>query len=57
MLTPVLQASSQFAPLGWFHGAKSTFNTVSDTYVVKQAGHEIVTDPLDVSAYPLSDQL
>ena len=25
------QASSQFAPLGWFHGAKNTFNTVSDT--------------------------
>lgn len=25
------EASSQFAPLGWFHGAKSTFNTVSDT--------------------------
>lgn len=27
-------ASSQFAPLGWFHGAKTTFNTMSDTYVV-----------------------
>ena len=26
-------ASSQFAPLGWFHGAKTTFNTVSDTSV------------------------
>jgi len=27
------QASNQFAPLGWFHGAKNTFNIVSDTYV------------------------
>jgi hypothetical protein len=25
------QASSQFAPLGWFHGAKNSFNVVSDT--------------------------
>jgi hypothetical protein len=25
------QASSQFAPLGWFHGAKASFNVVTDT--------------------------
>lgn len=24
-------ATAQFAPLGWFHGAKNTFNTVSET--------------------------
>lgn len=25
------QASNQFAPLGWFHGAKNSFNVVTDT--------------------------
>lgn len=25
------QASSQFAPLGWFHGAKQNFNLIGDT--------------------------
>lgn len=25
------EASSQFAPLGWFHGAKNSFNVVTDT--------------------------
>ena len=29
-----VQASSQFAPLGWFHGAKNSFNVVTDTYVL-----------------------
>ncbi|KAI9637107.1 X-domain of DnaJ-containing-domain-containing protein [Dioszegia hungarica] len=35
------QASSQFAPLGWFHGAKSTFNTVSDTMSTLKSAIEL----------------
>lgn len=34
-------ASSQFAPLGWFHGAKSTFNTVSDTMSTLKSAIEL----------------
>ncbi|KAL7422956.1 DnaJ-like protein [Cryptotrichosporon argae] len=34
-------ASSQFAPLGWFHGAKTTFNTVSDTVSTVRSAMEL----------------
>ncbi|AFR98025.1 chaperone regulator [Cryptococcus neoformans C23] len=34
-------ASSQFAPLGWFHGAKSSFNVVSDTVSTLRSAMEL----------------
>ncbi|WWD20761.1 hypothetical protein CI109_105238 [Kwoniella shandongensis] len=34
-------ASSQFAPLGWFHGAKSSFNVVSDTVSTLRSALEL----------------
>ncbi|WVQ85971.1 hypothetical protein IAT38_008139 [Cryptococcus sp. DSM 104549] len=34
-------ASSQFAPLGWFHGAKSSFNVVSDTVSTLRSAIEL----------------
>ncbi|ORY31242.1 putative chaperone regulator [Naematelia encephala] len=36
-----LQASNQFAPLGWFHGAKTTFSTVSDTVSTLRSAIEL----------------
>jgi len=35
------EASSQFAPLGWFHGAKTTFNTVSDSVGIVRSAIEL----------------
>ncbi|KAK8850582.1 hypothetical protein IAR55_004501 [Kwoniella newhampshirensis] len=34
-------ASSQFAPFGWFHGAKSSFNVVSDTVSTLRSALEL----------------
>nr|ODN95982.1 chaperone regulator [Cryptococcus depauperatus CBS 7855] len=34
-------ASSQFAPLGWFHGAKSSFGVVSDTFSTVRSAIEL----------------
>ncbi|RSH86985.1 hypothetical protein EHS25_003473 [Saitozyma podzolica] len=35
------QASSQFAPLGWFHGAKASFNVVTDTVSTLRSAIEL----------------
>ncbi|EIW70101.1 hypothetical protein TREMEDRAFT_68484 [Tremella mesenterica DSM 1558] len=35
------QASSQFAPLGWFHGAKNTFNVAADTVSTLRSAIEL----------------
>ncbi|ORX40966.1 X-domain of DnaJ-containing-domain-containing protein [Kockovaella imperatae] len=44
-------ASSQFAPLGWFHGAKNTFNAVSDTVSTLRSALELkaIFDKLQAS--------
>ncbi|OCF30716.1 chaperone regulator [Kwoniella heveanensis BCC8398] len=34
-------ASSQFAPLGWFHGAKNTFNVIGDTVTTVRSAIEL----------------
>ncbi|WWD07270.1 hypothetical protein V865_005367 [Kwoniella europaea PYCC6329] len=34
-------ASSQFAPLGWFHGAKNTFNVMGDTVATVRSALEL----------------
>ncbi|WWC72635.1 uncharacterized protein I206_106599 [Kwoniella pini CBS 10737] len=34
-------ASSQFAPLGWFHGAKNTFNVMGDTVSTVRSALEL----------------
>ncbi|TYJ55225.1 hypothetical protein B9479_004055 [Cryptococcus floricola] len=34
-------ASSQFAPLGWFHGAKSSIGVVSDTFATIKSAMEL----------------
>ncbi|WVF68018.1 hypothetical protein IAT40_002780 [Kwoniella sp. CBS 6097] len=34
-------ASSQFAPLGWFHGAKTTFNVIGDTVTTVRSAIEL----------------
>lgn len=34
-------ASSQFAPLGWFHGAKQNFNLIGDTVSTLRAALEL----------------
>ncbi|WVR08665.1 hypothetical protein IAU60_005723 [Kwoniella sp. DSM 27419] len=44
-------ASSQFAPLGWFHGAKNTFNVMGDTVSTVRSALELkaVFDKLQVA--------
>ncbi|KAJ9116305.1 hypothetical protein QFC22_004745 [Naganishia vaughanmartiniae] len=37
------EASNQFAPLGWFHGAKQNFNLIGDTVSTLRAAIELKT--------------